>query len=793
MASIGSLTGSTSSTSSIYGNRNSNILSGLASGLDTESMIEGMIQGYQQKITSLEQDRTIVQWKQEAYQSISNKLVEFARKYTSYSSDTNLFSSSFFNNAILTSAVGTYADKVTATGKSSSAIVLNSIKQLATAARYTTSGGIASNVSGGVAAGGAIGDLTNPHTVSTMSGSLSFTYGSQEITIDFDEQETFARADGSLDTDAFQKAIEEKLAEQDIVIGDNTYKADERIGVTVSQDGTVTLKDKSGANNSVYISGATGDLAGKVSYSGERPASFQVTTTDAVEEIPMGEYLSGKTIEVTLNGQTKKITLGEISISDQANQDQAAEAVRSALETAINDAFGQNKVSVSLDGGRFSFDAGSGNTFHIQSEMGEVLGLGNGGVANYVNTSQTLEDLLGTDADGNLKGLKANGSGTYDLVINGVTVGSYAKDTALETVISAINSNSEAGVNVSYSKLTNEFVFTAKETGSGGKIAFGETDSTGAATDLAAAIFGAADQGQVEVGKDAIFTASINGGQETTFTRSTNTFDMDGMSLTLKGTFSVDEAAGETGVTFASETDADAVVDVIKQMVTDYNAILSEVKKAYTNMPLEQSDGSEYLPLTDEDRADMSDSAIEAYEEKAKTGLLFMDSDLSSLYNALRSAITPSGTDGSLLRSIGIETSYSDGLTTISLDEEALRQALSTNPDRVKEAFTKSQEMGASTDGLMASIQKVTDRYAATTGATKGILIEKAGSQYSPTSALSNDMLTQMEEIDNQIERWQDKMSDRVDYYTNKFTQLEMLIAQMNSQSSTLAGLMGGY
>lgn len=65
MASIGSLTGSTSS-GSIYGNRNSNIISGLASGLDTESMIEGMVQGYQQKISGLEQNRTVLQWQQQA-------------------------------------------------------------------------------------------------------------------------------------------------------------------------------------------------------------------------------------------------------------------------------------------------------------------------------------------------------------------------------------------------------------------------------------------------------------------------------------------------------------------------------------------------------------------------------------------------------------------------------------------------------------------------------------------------------------------------------------------------------
>ena len=377
--------------------------------------------------------------------------------------------------------------------------------------------------------------------------------------------------------------------------------------------------------------------------------------------------------------------------------------------------------------------------------------------------------------------------------------------------MNAINSNTEAGVNVSYSKLTNEFVFTAKQTGEGGQIELG--DGTG--NDLATALFGKSD-GKVTEGQDAIFKATVNG-STMYFSRSSNTFDMDGMSVTLKGTFNnleqadgkpikSDELNGSQGeldkifdpaatesVTFTSKTDTDTVVDAIKQMVEDYNAIVKEVKEAYSTMPLQQTNGSKYEPLTDEDKADMTESEIKAYEEKAKTGLLFGDNDLSSLYNALRSAVAPGGNDGSFLRSIGINTSYSEGLTTIELDETALREALETNPDGVKDAFTKSKENGASRDGLMTAIQKVTDRYAATTGATKGILIEKAGSKYSPTAALDNALLDQMNEIDDQIETWQSKMSDKVDYYTNKFTQLEMLIQQMNSQSSTLAGLMGGY
>ena len=316
------------------------------------------------------------------------------------------------------------------------------------------------------------------------------------------------------------------------------------------------------------------------------------------------------------------------------------------------------------------------------------------------------------------------------------------------------------------------------------------------------------DKDSYTAGQDAIFQATING-ETMNFSRSSNTFDMDGMSVTLNGLFNNAERTGTTdpikstdlsddlfvegeAVSFTSKADTDTIVDAIKTMVEDYNAIVEEVKKAYSTMPLTQSNGSKYEPLTDDDKADMSESEIEAYEEKAKTGLLFADSDMSSLYNALRNAVTPGGSDGSLLRSIGINTSYSDGLTTITLDESALREALETDLDQVKDVFTKSKDGGAATDGLMTSIETIVDRYARTTGDVKGILIEKAGSKYSPTAALDNTFLNQMEEIDDQISTWQSKMSDQVDYYTNKFTQLELLIQQMNSQSSTLAGLMGG-
>ena len=824
MASISSIMGGSSSTSSIYGSRNTNIISGLASGMDTESMIEGMVQSYQQKIISLQQSKTKLQWQQSAYQSISDKLVEFSRKYSSYSSTTNLNSQSFFKNAVITTTGGKYADLITATGKSSSQITINSVKQLASAARYSSS-----KLDSG-AVGSAV-DRSQPVVVSQMSGSLTINYGAnQSIELTFDTNEDFSQADGTLDVNKFQEALNKKLSEQTLK-DDNgdIVSADKLIEINVGAKGTVELKNKATNGDSVTIGGAYGKFADMVtdldSAVKDESSTFQMDRDKQVVDKSQikAEYLSGKTFSVTLNGQTKKITLGDVVRKDGEGW---SDAVKRTVQEGLDKAFGENRVQVGMNGGAISFTAQGSDTFAIYAEdsaAGEILfGEGNTSLTSYVDVSKKLSQLgtfdaaKGTltiggatlqgkaikvekedwvvedgkiyDKDGNLldeEGYRINKDGErlyeFDMTVNGVKIGTYTQDTALETITNDINANSEAGVSVSYSKLTNEFVFTAKSTGSAEKIDIGEG--------LGQALFG--DSSNYEKGTDAVFTATVNG-KQMEYTRSSNTADLDGMTVTFEGTFNVDGTEEGADVTFTTKTDTDTVFNAIKSMVDDYNAMVTEIKKAYSDMPLQQSNGSKYEPLTSEDEEGMTESEIEAYEEKAKTGILFMDRDLSSLYSALRDAVVSSGADGAYLRSIGINTSYEDGLTTISLDEKALREALETDLDGVANAFNKSKENGAATDGLMTKIQEVTDRYAATTGAVKGILIEKAGSKYAPTAALDNTILDQMEELDKQIATWQSKMSDKVDYYTNKFTQLEMLINQMNSQSSALAGLTGG-
>lgn len=826
MASVSSVR---SSSSSIYGNRN--VISGLASGMDTESMIENAVSGYKTKISTLQQKRTKVEWQQEVYRSIIGKMSSFSDKYTSYASSTNLLSSGFFNQAVKVTATGKYADMVSASGKTSSSVQILGVKQLARAATYTVSG-IGGKTADKPEFTGSAVDLSVKKELSNVSGSLTIKYGGdRSYTIDFGELDIYQNAD------ELAKAIQSKLGEQTMTLSDGTsVKASEKIDVKVNDEGNIEFSEKGGAGNAVTISGATGKIKDTLKITADGTEStLNTKNVELVDKSStLGDYLSGKELTLTLDGVTKKIKLPEYKKDGTALSN---DAYTTALQTKINEAFGAGKVALekvgAADGKSFSLKFSTtqaGSTLSVSGDAAKALGLDK--AATYVNTSKTLGELLGdkavdwskfekVKAEGDVKPVnKKDGSGvdyytdskgnrvksedggkTYyrvddkgeflrEFKINGKLVGAFNKDTALETVLTSINGNADAGVKVSYSKTTNQFQFTAKESGASSRIDMGDG--------LANALFGG---GTKEDGTDAIFSMMVNGQELDGISRSSNTFDVDGMSVSLKGTFGAYgssntlgkdniEAAKADAVSFTSSSDADKIIDAIKSMVEDYNAMVTEIKNAYSTMPQQKSNGNYYEPLTEEDKADMSESSIKAYEEKAKQGLLFADRDLSALYTQLTSAISMSGKDGADLKAIGITSNYSNGLTTLSLNEEKLRAALETDPDKVRDVFSKSVASGSSSNGLMQALKSPLDMYSKTQG-TKGILVQKAGSTLAPSTLYKNTLQNKLDDIDTQIEKWQDKMADQVDRYTSKFTALEKLISQMNSQSSALASFLG--
>ncbi len=568
-----------------------------------------------------------------------------------------------------------------------------------------------------------------------------------------------------------------------------------------------------------------------------------------------GKYLSGKTISMSVDGKTKTITLPTYDSSNSDPTGTFVTGLQSAVKDAFGSNVtvkldgdklqftGQKGSTITISAtssvGTALGLSGSFTSSYLNTgkTLGSLLELKSatdtdpetlGGIEGTVLRSDPdkitkKSDGTYVDSDGNktnADGYRLGSDGEqlygYEFEINGNKM-TFTRDSSLDSVISAINSES-VGLSASFSKTTNQIQLASKETGEASQITINEniTDENGQSKqNLAALLFGSIEvdaQGQTvksltdasyTAGQDAVFSMEVNGVDMGSITRSDNTFSVDGLSVTLKetfGTYSADtvDANGNTvlgtlqdspeAVTFTSVSDADTLVDTITGMVDELNEILKSVHDAYSSLPNYKSDNSRYEPLTEDDMSDMTDSAIEKYEEKAKQGILFGDSDLSSLYSKLISAISPGGASGSALSAMGISTTYSDGVTSLKVDEDALRDSLSNDPDSVRDAFTSTTGSG----GLMVNVSNVISDYSSTTGATKGILVQKAGSVYSPLSVLSNTLQDQIDEYDDQITRWQDKLSDKVDYYTSMFTRLEQLTSTMNSQSSLISSMLGG-
>ncbi|NBI84610.1 hypothetical protein D3Z48_21740, partial [Clostridiaceae bacterium] len=231
-----------------------------------------------------------------------------------------------------------------------------------------------------------------------------------------------------------------------------------------------------------------------------------------------------------------------------ATKEQKQDAINKAVEKKINEglekSFGKNgdkgNVTAEIKDGKLSFAVKKGDTLSVKSDANQVLGLGEDGVTSYLNVNKKLGDFMEfadkLDDQGNVMKDEAGNvlKQPKTLNINGQEF-SFDEDTTIEGLINQINGNKEAGVNISYSKLTNQFSITATETGTSGRIdvkgdlagLFGETkeitDDDGNKT------FELVTEGsdKFKAGTDAQLTVEING-EEMKLTRSSNTIDFDG-------------------------------------------------------------------------------------------------------------------------------------------------------------------------------------------------------------------------------------------------------------------------
>lgn len=808
MASIGGLSGATSSSlNELQG------YGGLASGLDRDSLIEGMTQGTVSKIYKQQQKKDLLQWEQNAIRGITDKMIGFADKYLStYSSSTNLFSNSFWGRNLIT-ALGANSKYVSVSGSSSTADTLSilGVKQLAKKAQMTSK----NPASDRTLETGAI-DPTEVQKAENLQGTtIKINYADKDYTITLPSGKDKDGKEYKYDTVA-NIADSLNRAFQDVEIGKGK-KLSEVLSVETSGN-KIVLKDKENAGNILKLTGGT--ALSHLGFTDKPDSEFKemnitnqgtfsvrdITEDDIFTKTSFLERIAEKEMTFTYNGTSKTIKMPTKEELEKAKADskygstekeRIMNKLKESMQGQLDTAFGAGRVKVEVkDSGNGLYSLGFQTTTPDgKTDASSILAVSSGD-ANLLGANGAFKmnygesNRLNLDAKLSESGLTGAKNMTFPatITVNGVNIEVKAEDT-VKTLMDKINS-SDAGVQVTYQNSSDSFVFTATANGASGKIDVGGDF---------AKLFGEFNKTD---GQDAIVTVKYAGSdQQVDLVRDSNSFKVDGMTISVNGEFGYvkDPNTGDLkldptseAVTFDAKVDEDKIVETVKKMVEEYNEIIELVNKETKTKP-----NRDYPPLTAAQKKEMSESEIEAWEEKAKEGLLFNDNDLKGLSNSLRFVLSPS--DQAALKKIGLTTSNSTSDNgKISFDENAFRAALKSDPEGVKDLFTKEavkDEKGnvVSQSGIAANMKAAFDKYAKTVGEPKGILVERAGSIKSPASITQNALYKQLEEIDKRISSLQDTLKMEQDRYIKQFTALESVIAQMNSQSSWLAQFGSGY
>lgn len=792
MSTIGGLTGSTTSNIRGYG--------GLASGLDRDSLIEGMTSGITSKITQQEKKKTQLEWKQTAVQNITNQMIAFANKYTSsWSSNTNLFSSVLWGrNQITTTGKNNKYVSVSGTATAADAITIMGVKQLAEKAKWTSSGQVSNQTlsTGNVDASETydIYNLINKD-IDFKIGQDTSTGSAPVYTLKLD---TEMKDDAGNVIDSFNygdpaeavKWINQRLA--DTEAGSGKHLSDY---VTAEvKDGKIGFTKKGG--DAVSINGGTA-----LSYLGFSKEKYDLSADGIVGEgdmnivknVDFAEKIGGKSLTFSYNGKNANIKMpGEEELSGKSTQE-ALEIIKKSMQDQMNGAFGKGRVKVEISGDQLTFktmDPSGTNKADTTStltlaggddDVKEALGLS-------VGASNRLDMNAKLLAEGEKKTITINGE--YDIEVT--------DEDTMKTLMDKINA-SGANISITYQNVADKFTIASKENGASGSFTITSDDKM-----FLNRILGTErdENGKIVTtigaeGQDAIVALKYAGSDEVVeLIRDTNSFTVDGLTLNVKGEFGYDENGKVTNdpdeiVEMNAQVNTDSIVDAVKNMVEEYNKIVDLVNKELTTKP-----DRDYEPLTSEQKKELSEDDIKNYEEKAKQGLLFGDSDLRTLASDLRFII--GGGIAQELSEMGISTSnsYSDN-GKITFDESKFRAALENNPERVQELFTSSAIQNpngnGTTQGVASVLRDVMDKYVNTMGSwdSKGILVRKAGTESSPVSLTENYMYKQIAEYNKAILKLQTQLESERDRYIKQFSNLETLISQMNAQSSYLSGLSG--
>ena len=808
---------SVSSTSSSLGNTALRGFGGLASGIDRDALIEQMTARTTSKITSKKQAMTKLEWKRDAYRSISNKIIDLQDNYLSYSATKSLKNSDFFaKNQVSVQGDSDYTKYISATGNADTAsrVSVLGVNKLATSATLVSGEKKIENETDSPITLGGISesDFTNKEVKTSNLSGTKLTFGTYSITDKkFTEEATFTfptsyekKVDGgktetvTIDyTDKSEnvvKQLNEALDSQgflgkdgksgiEFTLDGDEIKIRQKTGSITDKGKSCVIRETSSALKSLgFNSGKMNqdEINNGISLdefnASSNKSSFEAA---AITKQPLSGYLKGKSISVSYGGQTKNIEL----IGDK-EEIKDFKAFKDSLQNKLDKAFGSGKVTVGEgQNGSLTFTATDNKqTLQISADSKELqnaLGI-TSTQSNKISTGSSLWENRVKLGLGKYNTKEELNDALKNFTVNGAKIDNITADTTVDGLLTAINNNKDAGVTAIYLGSENKFVLSSNEKGEGRKITLGADPKD--TTDAANLIFG----GVSTDGTDGEMSILYNGVQ-TTITSSSNTFSIDGLDIRATNTFNTGSATAEGGVSFTASADTEKVTETVKKFIEAYNAMIDEVRTQATTKP-----DSNYKPLTDDQKNEMNETSIKNWEDKAKEGILYNSSALKDLDNATQgifSSMMINGVSYDDLEKIGI--SFSDDYTAggkIVFDEEKFKTAMDSDPEKVSDLFTGTHGIVNTIDSTLSTYAT---RYASKNGNSYGVLIEEAGSEKLSLTLTNNSIYKELKDMQETITNLQSQLSTEQDRYISQFTQMERLINQMNSQSSYLSQLGG--
>ncbi len=381
---------STSSSDNSYTNEaySNKGVSGLASGMDTEGLVKAMLAPTQSKIDKQENLIKVTEMRQEEYRSVITQINDFSDKYLSAAGEKSLaLSSNFkaFNTTSSSSAV-----KVSSTSEAVPGNFEIEVKQLATAAKCTSSG----TLSG-------LKDITFTFPPAADGADDSFP---KELTINHNG----VNGKITIEADETRDSINEKLYD--------AFGA----GISIGEDGKVNA----GTGFTVSFSG---DALKSLTGSDDSKVSNRFTMSDKLSDI-FGDGTDSDTVSFTLNG--KEFTFGaDDTLSTMINTVNKSSAGVSMVYNSLND-----KITLQAQ------NVGENSVIEFHTDNAKLKALF-GGTDISEKGTDAIVNIDGEDIQYGDNNLKYNG---VDLTLKSVTNGSVTIETsqdtekALDTIVSFV-------------------------------------------------------------------------------------------------------------------------------------------------------------------------------------------------------------------------------------------------------------------------------------------------------------------------------------------------------------------